>query len=449
MTPRDNRFPIFLAPIAAIALGSGSIASETAWTNASGGQFTDAGNWSDGVPGPTDTALFGIPSFNFYNVLLGTSITIDRLVSTTSAPTLNLGGQTLTILGSTPDLPALVVGDGAGNDVLFVRSGALDVTTALVGPGPDGTGQMTLGQLGGVAFSIDRLVVGGGGNGVVSLSNFQSSFAASEVIAGEAPGATGTLILSNFGGPNICDGNATFGVAGTGRLWLNVTPFVVTGDLFTALEPGSEGELRLQQFGGDLVVEGDTYFGPPAESGAQDGERAIGGQTTLSSIGGPTCLLEGDLIVSSISKVIFRLGVTTETGTPGLIVAGSIIDPDSMLSLVVDTTGSDPGFLPPIGAVYTLATSGPPTIWPMLEVPATTLLRRYEPICTLQSVSVEVFAGLADLNGDQAIDQADLRVLLAAWGPVNRGDPSPADFNGDGIVDGADLGLFLTALGAG
>jgi len=49
----------------------------------------------------------------------------------------------------------------------------------------------------------------------------------------------------------------------------------------------------------------------------------------------------------------------------------------------------------------------------------------------------------ADLNGDGAVDGADLGLLLGDWGAGE----SPADLNGDGVVDGADLGLLLGAWG--
>jgi hypothetical protein len=50
-----------------------------------------------------------------------------------------------------------------------------------------------------------------------------------------------------------------------------------------------------------------------------------------------------------------------------------------------------------------------------------------------------VIAG--DLNGDGAVDGADLGVLLGAWGT----DDPAADLNDDGTVDGADLGVLLAA----
>jgi hypothetical protein len=46
-----------------------------------------------------------------------------------------------------------------------------------------------------------------------------------------------------------------------------------------------------------------------------------------------------------------------------------------------------------------------------------------------------------DLNGDGAVDGADLGLLLSQWGPCAA--PCAANLNGDGVVDGADLGLLL------
>jgi hypothetical protein len=44
---------------------------------------------------------------------------------------------------------------------------------------------------------------------------------------------------------------------------------------------------------------------------------------------------------------------------------------------------------------------------------------------------------VADLNGDGAVNAADLAVLLGAWGTAS------ADLTGDGVVDAADLGVLL------
>ena len=51
---------------------------------------------------------------------------------------------------------------------------------------------------------------------------------------------------------------------------------------------------------------------------------------------------------------------------------------------------------------------------------------------------------LGDLTGDNAVDGADIGLLLAAWGSCPGCD---ADLNGSGAVDGADLGQLLSAWG--
>jgi hypothetical protein len=51
---------------------------------------------------------------------------------------------------------------------------------------------------------------------------------------------------------------------------------------------------------------------------------------------------------------------------------------------------------------------------------------------------------VADLNGDCAVDGADLGQLLGAWGHTS----GPEDLNGDSLVDGGDLGMLLGAWGS-
>ncbi len=52
---------------------------------------------------------------------------------------------------------------------------------------------------------------------------------------------------------------------------------------------------------------------------------------------------------------------------------------------------------------------------------------------------VDVALSAADLNGDGAVDAADLAVLIAAWGT------SAADLTGDGITGAADLAALIAA----
>jgi hypothetical protein len=53
----------------------------------------------------------------------------------------------------------------------------------------------------------------------------------------------------------------------------------------------------------------------------------------------------------------------------------------------------------------------------------------------------------ADANGDNAVNGADLSVLLSQFGQ-NVPPGTGADSNGDGIVNGADLSVLLSSFGA-
>jgi hypothetical protein len=50
----------------------------------------------------------------------------------------------------------------------------------------------------------------------------------------------------------------------------------------------------------------------------------------------------------------------------------------------------------------------------------------------------------ADLDGDGAVNAADLAQLLGNWGPC---EDCPADFNGDGVIDATDLAQLLGSWG--
>jgi formylglycine-generating enzyme required for sulfatase activity len=52
---------------------------------------------------------------------------------------------------------------------------------------------------------------------------------------------------------------------------------------------------------------------------------------------------------------------------------------------------------------------------------------------------------VGDLNGDGAVDGADLGLVLVVWGPCGS---CTADLDGNGSVDGADLGILLAGWGA-
>lgn len=63
----------------------------------------------------------------------------------------------------------------------------------------------------------------------------------------------------------------------------------------------------------------------------------------------------------------------------------------------------------------------------------------------LNIVTKRVVACPADLDGNGAIDGADLAFILGGWGSACSG--CPEDLTGDGLIDGADLAVLLGAWG--
>jgi len=68
-----------------------------------------------------------------------------------------------------------------------------------------------------------------------------------------------------------------------------------------------------------------------------------------------------------------------------------------------------------------------------------------ESVC-LELASADVVTCPADLDGNGAVDGADLAVLLGKWGASCEN--CPADLNQDGTIGGADLAIVLGAWGA-
>lgn len=61
----------------------------------------------------------------------------------------------------------------------------------------------------------------------------------------------------------------------------------------------------------------------------------------------------------------------------------------------------------------------------------------------MDTAAIELTAGIVgDLNGDGAVNGADLGILLASWGQAGA-----SDLNGDGTTNGADLGVLLANWG--
>jgi len=54
---------------------------------------------------------------------------------------------------------------------------------------------------------------------------------------------------------------------------------------------------------------------------------------------------------------------------------------------------------------------------------------------------------IGDLNCDGVVDETDMNIVLACWGPLTKGACADADLDGDGAVGSGDLGIVLAAWG--
>lgn len=61
----------------------------------------------------------------------------------------------------------------------------------------------------------------------------------------------------------------------------------------------------------------------------------------------------------------------------------------------------------------------------------------------LDDISLELVVSASDLNGDGAVNAADLAILLGDWGTCGACANCPADLNGDCAVGAPDLGVLL------
>jgi len=252
-----NQFTIVCAALLSIAIDGTARAATFSWSNASGGNYSTAANWTPagGPPGSGDIAQLTLP--NTYAINYTTSPTINTLTQTQGDVTLNLNSTTFTttngtnnVMGSAGLTSTLRVSGGnfrpgglsiasvagsTGN--LFLGTGAIARTTS--GPfyvGTFGTGNFslqsgaTLLSTNGAAIGVNAaaigaatvtgqdstwtinstpLVVGSFGNGTLNIINGGAVTAASLEV-GEQLASNGVLTLSG----NL----STFSTTGTANI---------------------------------------------------------------------------------------------------------------------------------------------------------------------------------------------------------------------------------------
>jgi hypothetical protein len=159
------------------------------------------------------------------------------------------------------------------------------------------------------------------------------------------------------------------------------------------------------------------------------------------------------LISSAPTKPLFTITVSLGAPAPGDVFGFHLLD------LVSASFGA--GALSTSGGLNSLDTGGDAApdgtvtlygvdVDPAVSVPPAAYLVDYidgPPPPEGGPATIVVAAPTGDLNGDCAVDGADLGELLLAWGPCAGCErvPCPADLHHDCQIDGADLGILLLA----
>ena len=106
-----------LAVMALLVSGGAARAAELCWTNATGGNWSVAGNWNPNqVPGGADHAYLTNNGSYTVTVSANTAVNLLTLGGDTGTQTLELSGGTLTLSGS---------GTGNAQAVLSIKGGTL------------------------------------------------------------------------------------------------------------------------------------------------------------------------------------------------------------------------------------------------------------------------------------------------------------------------------------
>ena len=179
-----NLSPLLIA--LSLATTASVRAASTTWTNA-GTDFNDAANWSDGLPGAADTAVFFGPVG--MQPELSADITINSL--TFSEP--DSSGYQLT--GGGGSLTVNSVGVGAASAIYSGNTSGLNVIGA----------DVVLGGAAGSTMSVTQVA-----GGTLAITGNISSLNALGALRIEAPTPTGTVILSgsnSYAGNTIVEGN--------------------------------------------------------------------------------------------------------------------------------------------------------------------------------------------------------------------------------------------------
>ncbi|HEY1687108.1 MAG TPA: hypothetical protein VGG19_20275, partial [Tepidisphaeraceae bacterium] len=352
-----------VACVLAMAVSAAS-AQTSHWINTAGGDFAEAANWDNGIPGATGQANFDTGTANPYTVTFNSSV-VNSLVNVGGDQVVfDLGGNSYTT--TTTGSGSINIGT-SGNGSLTILDGSVTGTTAEVGFINGYSNTLSVSGAGSF-LTTSNIEVGDGGTGIFNANNGANVNAGSLDIGGASSGGgtvnidgTGTILsatsisvaTNGSGSLNITNGavvNSTTGysvigsrsngavIAGTGTVtvsgpgsqWNNSSALYIgddggsgtltiqnggeltAGEIELGRQPSASGEVDLMDPGSSLLVNGNMsigaeLFGPAAGRGIfniSNGSATIeGGLYINNSTGTLVTLSGGSLTVNGISSL--------------------------------------------------------------------------------------------------------------------------------------------------
>jgi T5SS/PEP-CTERM-associated repeat protein len=345
--------------------------------------------------------------------------------------------------------------DGVGT-VTATNGGLAEASAIELGYNSGGIGDATVSGVTSTLRAAGVMTVGRNGQGSLLVSGGGEALAGSASI-GANGGSIGDAIVRDLGSVWTVTNGIEIGQNGIGALTVEQNGLVSASSVGIASGAGS-GQVTLNS-GGKLsanfqVTAGLTGgFGTITLNGGvlQASGVTIGPGAQLIGQGNVT----GDVFNAGILRVgnpIGVLGITGDFDQSAALGGATIVEVGAASdALVVNgaailggrlTVSLASGFTPTPGQEFTvLAATTRTGEFQTLQLPAETGGLTYD--IEYRGASVVLVVGgsplIGDLNGDGAVDGADLGLFLGDWGELG----GPSDLDGDGVVGGSDLVLLL------
>src|SRR2546421_1669344 len=233
MRGRRGRVLALAAAVAAVGglYAASADASDNFWNNPLGGSFHLDANWSGGVPGALDNAIFDLSSPLPYVVSISSDVFNNQLrVGNDQLQLAFTPGVTYSLTSTSAFAPAVIVGDLAADNGQLTL---LDATIAAAGQvivGSDGNGTL-------VIPAISRLSGGDASIGFVGTGTLllQSGgrFSSASGSMGSNFGASGIAVVDGLNSNWSNRGNLYVGDFGSGDLTVSNSGLVHSGGIYS------------------------------------------------------------------------------------------------------------------------------------------------------------------------------------------------------------------------